>query len=220
MIKTELQLLGGRGAGAFAAAGRKMISDYIKKSTRRAQPLDASRYGSMLEAEGQIRGLVRERALVYEDIAASPVSAFQGTSTSVALPSRELTSTRSLTHNHPDRIHGGTFSFADISTHTTTGIQRTRAAATEGTYYLKSTSRSRPTAFNRRVASDIPMLERRMQNASRKLARRASRKEITWKQARTMQRQVVTGELHRYYQDTAPAYGYIYGKQKRNRTYR
>lgn len=220
MIRVNLQLLGGRGASAFRESSGKLIEDLLGKGRGTLNPLDASKYGGLLEAEGAIRGLKRERALIYEDIAASPVAAFQGNRHSVGMDAAALTATSSMTHNHPDARRGGTFSFQDISTHTMQDLRRSRAAGREGTYYLNATNKARPEAFNRRVAKDIPRLEKRMRKASDSVVKRFRNKEITEAQMRGMQRQVIVGELHKYYKRVAPQYGYVYGRQKLSTSYK
>ncbi len=221
MIKVNLQLLGGRGASGFRSSVGKLIDDLLGKGRdRELQPLDASRYGGMLEAEGAIRGLKRERALIYEDIARSPEFVFQGDRHSVAFPAAAVKPTTTLTHNHPDRRHGGTFSYGDMGNATTLNMRGHRAVAREGTYYMNPTAKARPLDFNRRIAKDIPMLERRMRKAAEGVIKRYEKGKITEAQMRGMRRQVITGELHRYYKKTAPQYGYVYGRQKLTGTYR
>lgn len=221
MIASLLQILGGRGASAFERGAEKTIRDLLGgNSGRKPQVIDASQYGGLKNAEAAIRNLKRERLLVYEDIAQSPLSAYQGDKHSVSFNPEGVGNTSTVTHNHPDKRFGGTFSYADMGNATSLGLKSHRAAAREGTYYLRATPKARQMAFNRRIAKDIPMLEKRMRRVGDKIKKQAEKGSITWEKADAMKRTKMVGVLHKYYKQTAPQYGYVYGRQKLNKTRR
>lgn len=220
MMRVNLQWLGGRGASAFDSRTRQAIKDMIKVSHGKVNYIDASRFGSLLAAEAQIRDRSREHALIYEDLGESPIAASKGNRHSVSVPTDLLNSKMSLTHNHPDSNFGGTFSTADIAVGTAHNLKSIRAAGKEGTYYLKPGKNADPRGFARRVARDEDMLERRMARESRKISKRVEKGELTWQQAYKMARTVTVGKIHEYYKKVAPKYGYTYGRQKLNKTRR
>lgn len=216
MINMNFQVLGGRGQSAFDKGVEKTIGDLFKGRRGKPNPIDASKFGGLKSAEALIRNLSRERLLVYEDIAQSPLAAYQGNEHQVSFESSKVNPTSTVTHNHPDRKFGGTFSYADIGNATELKMKSHRAAAKEGTYYLRATSKARQMDFNIRLRKDIPMLEKRMNRIGDKIRKRVNKGEITWAQANAMRRTQIVGVLHKYYKQTAPKYGYVYGRQKLN----
>lgn len=208
--------MGGRGAKALQGKGKKALRDMIKPKRGKVMPIDATKYGSLREAESVIRDLTKERALIYDNIGESPLQAFQGNESSVAMSPENLVPGNTLTHNHPDKIFGGTFSYADVANALTTGMKSTRAAGKEGNYYLRPTKNSRAEGFAGKLARDIPRLENAVQRRIDNVYKKAAEKKITYEQANRMIRTVAVGVLHSYYKRTAPQFGYVYGREKLN----
>lgn len=206
--------MGGRGASGIGVQGRRLIGDYLQPTRKRKiKTLDQEQFGRLMEAEGQIRGRRREVALMYEDITKGPEAAFQGDEGSVAF-NYFMTPNTAMTHNHPDKRHGGTFSFADMNVATVNPMSMMRAASREGTYYLKPGAKADSMGYNRRIARDIPKIERQMMGRVKDIQQRMTSGKITEAQAKNMLRTYAVGVLHRYYKDTASQYGFTYGRMK------
>lgn len=199
--------------------------DLIKELTGengigRIEPIDPSRYKDIISAEAAIRNLLRERLLVYENTSKSPTAAFQGNASQVAFDPRKTSKSSVVTHNHPDNIHGGTFSFKDMGNMLGMGWRGHNAVAKEGTYYLRPSKNANSEGFIRRLVKDKGKLKRQIQRKAIQLERKTKKGELSKKQVDNMLRAVATGVLHRYYKDTAPQYGYVYGRAKTNKTRR
>lgn len=184
------------------------------------ETIDPSQYSDLISAEAAIRNLNKERLLVFENTSESPTAAFQGSESQVAFDGSKTSKTSIVTHNHPDKIHGGTFSFADMGNMLGMGWRGHNAAAKEGTYYLRPTKNANAGGFARRLVQDKGKLEDQIRKKTIQLAQQTKSGELTKKKADKMLRAVATGVLHRYYKDTAPQYGYVYGRAKTNKTRR
>lgn len=209
--------MGGRGINY---TGKSLVKRMLGGRKPDYRPIDVALFGGLKSAETVIRKLDREHALVYgKDIAEPPIGASVGTAHSVALPPNADMGTV-ITHNHPNKGWGGTFSYADIAAATTWNDMGIRAAAKEGTYYLKPGKGADPYHLARALETSLPVLQSRMNSHNQELLDRVAQGKITNKQAKSMQRQVMTGVMHRFYKRIAEQNGYIYGRQKLNKARR
>ena len=213
MIVGYLQILGGRGASYYTDK-RRTLTEYAKGKSGVIRPIDNTQYGALLSGEDAIRFLSKERALVYEDIAQSPIAAYQGTRHSVAIPTGEYTG-KTLTHNHPNKKYAGTFSPADIYNATANNFKRMRAVGKEGNYYLMPGKNANPTGLASALQKNHRRLYKEMSRKYNDLEKARIAGKITYNQMVNRSRTEAVGILHRWYKDNAAQYGYTYGLQKK-----
>ena len=113
-----------------------------------------------------------------------------------------------MVHNHPDPNFGGTFSKADLQAHANVGNRGMEATAKEGTYLMRTTSKTDYEAFGKAYDKARPKLEAEWQ---RKWAKISKTKTFKTQNARDKaERQVFVGVFHRWYKDNASQYGLKY----------
>ncbi len=216
--------MGGR--GSFSGLLRT-IDDVlgINEGKGTVHEISTDSFPNLEQTENLIRRRKKEVLVVF-DKAGNPVKAYQGERHSVAFPVEEAKKWKgfTVTHNHPGGVHmegfGGTFSFADMRNATVYEFGSHRAVAAgqgERNYILHAGPNAKPMELNRRIAADIPALQKRMQEEANNVKKEYSQKNGTYKNyghALHVARQKTVGVLNSYYREVAEQYGYIYRAQK------
>lgn len=216
--------MGGR--GSFSGLGNT-IDDVLglNEGKGKVREIDAGQFGSLAETEDHIRKKKKEVLVVFNQ-SGKAVKAYQGNEHSVAFPVAEAEKWKGLTvtHNHPKgwQGFGGTFSYADMRNATVFEFASHRACASgqgEKNYILTAGKNANPMALNRRIAQDIPMLERKMKEEVEHVRLEYNHgdnqgKYKNYGHAIHIARQKSVGVLNSYYREVAERYGYVYRTQK------
>lgn len=118
---------------------------------------------------------------------------------------------QTLTHNHPDKGYGGTFSEADVKMFHTAGLKEMRASGKEGTYVLKTTGKADTKGFAAYItssATQAKVSKGMTTQAAKVAAKRASY--ATKAEYEAASRKAQVDVLHRVYQRAAKQYGLTY----------
>lgn len=214
--------MGGRGSFSGLLA---TIDDVlgIKESKGTVDEITTEGFGTLEQTENMIRTRNREHLVVFDE-EGKAIKAYKGDAVSVSFPEEEALKWKGLTvtHNHPQGKEGfgGTFSFEDMRNATVYEFGSHRAVGCgqgEKNYILKSTDKSRPMDFNRRIASDIPWLKDKMRDTAFSVKQAYIDNKDAFNDYKHMlhvARQKTVGVLNSYYRETAEQYGYIYRAQK------
>lgn len=212
--------MGGR--GSFSGLTRT-IDDVLGSGNKHANvvELDVSKFGNLYETEDMIRNK-RKEVLVVFDKNGTALKAYKGDSGAVAFPKAEAEKWEGLTvtHNHPKGMQGfgGTFSVEDMRCITTFRFGSLRAVASghgEHNYILQARQDANYMGFNRRMATDIPMLDQKMKNEVLKVKEDyQAGKYKNYGHAVHIARQRSVGILNAYYRKIADEYGFTYRTQK------
>lgn len=134
--------------------------------------------------------------------------AYQGNEHSVSLDMDGIrySNGKIVTHNHPDKAFGGTFSEADIST-LRWGQKEMRASAREGVYSMAALKDARPVEFHNAYLKSAPRLQAKMRAIALDCSKRKYSSKAAFDEAnRKLQLEVI----HKWYIANASKYGYQY----------
>lgn len=216
--------MGGRGSFSGLLATIDDVLGIGEEKGPLPKPItNLDRYKTLEQSENIIRGLSKERLLVF-DQDGKCIAGYQGNHNSVAFPVSEAEKWKGLTvtHNHPKSHYnfGGTFSFEDMRNATVYEFGSHRAVASgqgERNYILRAGSDARPMEMNRRIAADINWLRERMRAEATRIKEEYRKGNPEYKNYGHMLHvagQKSVGVLNSYYREIAEQYGYTYRTQK------
>lgn len=217
----EIQFFGGRGASYYGGRDRQKLGGGNRGRKGKVHPIDIARYQgkSLSEIENDIRVRSRERLFVF-DKDGNVIQAYQGTSGSVSFPVSVLDiEGATVTHNHPKGYEdfGGTFSFADVYNTLDSKWSQHRAVASgqgEFNYILRKKKGTKQNAadFKKYASKNEGKILDRFEKRYNQYFDEKIKSGSSVKTAMHYARQKSIGIINRFWQNTAPKYGYEYVK--------
>lgn len=217
--------MGGRGSSSGFDGVDQTIDDILGmgETEGKVEEINVDIFGNLYETEDMIRSLKHEVLVVF-DGEGKAVKAYRGDATSVAFPVSEAETWKgyTVTHCHPKGAEGfgGTFSYADMRNATVYQFGSHRAVASgqgERNYILKPQQNADYMGLNRRIAKDIPHLDKEMKAAVKEIRQQFETGNSEYKSKKHavhIARQKAVGVLNAYYRAVAKQYGFVYRTQK------